>query len=195
MAHRWNARQLVATAADLADEEGFAAVTPTAVARRAGLTVPTLYSHVTDAAELRTQVALLALQELADELSEALAGRAGGDALAALGKTFRSYARRHPGRWEAVKLRLSPEVARAGAGPRLAELSRQALRAYGLRGAEEVHAVRLVGGTVRGFVDLEAAGAFDHTPPAPADSWDRIAASLDAQLRAWSATTTEQERA
>lgn len=186
MARRWNVQQLVAHAADLADEEGFAAVTPTAVARRVGLTVPTLYSHVTDAAGLRTEVALLALRELADELAEGLAGRAGSEALAALGETFRSYARRHPGRWEATKLRLGAEPARESAGPRLAALSRQALRAYGLRDADEVHAVRLVGSTVRGFVDLEAAGAFAHSPPDPADSWDRIAASLDAQLRAWS---------
>lgn len=185
MTQRWNVQRLVLAAADLADEEGFAAVTPSALARRVGLTVPTLYSHMADAAELRRQVAMLALRELADELAEALAGRAGSQALAALGQTFRSYARRHPGRWEAAKLRLSPDAARESAGPRLAALSRQALHAYGLRDADEVHAVRLVGSTVRGFVDLETAGAFDHTPPEPAATWDRIVASLDAQLRAW----------
>lgn len=192
MAQRWSRQDLVAAAADLADEEGFAAVTPTALARRVGLTVPTLYSHVAGAAELRTQVALLALRELADELAQGLAGRAGADALAALGATFRSYARRHPGRWDAAELRLSPEAARASAGPRLATLSRQALHAYGLRDVDEVHAVRLVGSTVRGFVDLEAAGAFDHSPPSSADTWERITGSLDAQLRAWVLTPHEE---
>jgi AcrR family transcriptional regulator len=184
---RLNATSLTRHAADLADEIGFEALTPSALARRVGVTVPSLYSHVTGAQGLRIQVSLLALQELADLLSDALAGRAGAHALAALGDTYRSYARSHPGRWSAATLRLGAEDAAASAGPRLARLMREALSSYGLQGDEEAHALRLVGSTLRGFVDLEATGSFDHSPPSSDASWGRAIEALDALLGAWSA--------
>lgn len=182
---RLSTARLVQHAADLADEAGFGALTPSALAQRVGVTVPSLYAHVAGAQDLRTRVALLALQELADRVSDALAGRAGARALAALGEAYRSYAREHPGRWAATQVRLAAEDARAGAGPRLARLMRDALSGYGLQGDEETHALRMVGSTLRGFVDLEAAGGFDHSPPGPDASWDRVLDALDAVLRAW----------
>ncbi len=182
---RWNAERLVHEAAVLADEEGFAAVTPSALARRVGLTVPSLYAHVSGAQDLRVRVALLALEELSDRLGAALAGRAGAHALAALGEVHRSYARAHPGRWEAAKLRLDAQSARTSAGPRLSRLVRDALLGYALDAEEETHAVRLVGSTIRGFVDLETAGSFDHSPPDPDTSWARVLEALDALLRSW----------
>lgn len=70
------------------------------------------------AQDLRTRVALLALQELADHVSDALAGRAGRAALAALGDAYRSYAREHPGRWTATATRISADDTRQAApGP------------------------------------------------------------------------------
>ena len=182
---RLSTTSLVRHAADLADEVGFAAVTPSALARRVEVTVPSLYTHVAGAQDLRTKVALLALQELADRVSAALAGRAGARALAALGDAYRSYAREHPGRWSAVQLRLGAEDAAASAGPRLAQLMRDALSGYGLRGDEETHALRLLGSALRGFVDLEAAGGFDHSPPGPDASWSRALDALDALFRNW----------
>lgn len=44
---------------------------------------------------------------------------------------------------------------------------RDALSGYALSGDEQTHAVRLVRSTLRGFVDLEASGGFDHSPPGP----------------------------
>ncbi len=184
---RLSTASLVRHAADLADEVGFDALTPSALARRVEVTVPSLYTHVAGAQDLRTRVSLLAMQELADLVSDALAGRAGALALAALGDTYRSYARTHPGRWAATKLRLGAEDAAASAGPRLARLMRDALSSYGLRGDEETHALRLLGSTLRGFVDLEAGGGFDHSPPGPDASWRRAIEALDALFTGWPA--------
>ncbi|RJK94932.1 TetR/AcrR family transcriptional regulator [Vallicoccus soli] len=181
--------------AELADEQGFDALTPSALARRLGVTVPALYAHVPGARGLRVRVALLALEELAERSGAALAGRSGADALRALGDVHRDYAREHPGRWVAAALRLDPEEAASSAGPRLAGLMRAAVRGYALTGEEEVHAVRLVGSTLRGFVDLEAAGGFDHSDPPPAASWDRALAALDAALSGWPATRTHDHEA
>lgn len=172
--------------AELADEVGFAHVTPSAVARRAGVQVASLYAHVRSADDLRVRVALLALAELADRGDAALAGRSGRHALVALGDVYRDYAREHPGRYDATRHRLDAETAAASAGPRHAALSRAVLRGYGLTPSDETHAVRLLGSVFHGFTSLELAGGFAHSAPASQESWLRILDALDTTLRSWS---------
>jgi AcrR family transcriptional regulator len=100
---------LVRAAAELADEIGFEQVTVSALARGFDVTVASLYSHIKNADDLRTRVAALALTELADRASDALAGRAGKDALTAFAAAYRDYAKQHPGRYEAARLRIAPD--------------------------------------------------------------------------------------
>lgn len=68
--------RLVRAGAELADEVGFDRVTVSALARRFDVKVASLYSHVRNSDDLRTRIALLALEELADRGDLALAGRA-----------------------------------------------------------------------------------------------------------------------
>jgi len=177
--------RVVRAGAELADEAGFDRVTPSELARRFDVKVASLYSHVKNADDLRTKIALLALDELADRAAAALAGRAGRDALVAFADVYRDYAREHPGRYAAAQLRLDPETAAASAGPRHAEMMRAILRGYDLAGPEETHAVRLLGSVFHGFVSLETQGGFDHSTPAAAESWVRILAALDSLLQDW----------
>jgi AcrR family transcriptional regulator len=175
-------------AAALADEVGLDRVTLAALAARFGVATPSLYTHVRSADDVRTRVALLALAETADLVAEALAGVGGRAALAAVGNTWRGYAREHPGRYAATRLPLDAAVAATSAGPRHAELSRAAVRAYGLSEADEVHAVRLLGATFHGYAALDAAGAFSHggpSVPTSDDTWERVLDGLDALLRSW----------
>jgi AcrR family transcriptional regulator len=122
------ARRLTHVGADLADEIGFDQVTVSELARRLGVKVASLYSHVKNSHDLKTRIALLALEELADKGATALAGRAGKDALTALADVHRDYARAHPGRYTAAQMRLTPEAAAAGAGARHAQMTRAILR-------------------------------------------------------------------
>src|SRR3954470_23531007 len=92
--------------AERAEEAGFDHVTPSELARRFDVKVASLYSHVKNAHDLRTKIALLALEELADRAAAALAGRAGKDALVAFADVYRDYAREHPGRYAAAQFRL-----------------------------------------------------------------------------------------
>ncbi|WP_199199727.1 TetR/AcrR family transcriptional regulator [Amycolatopsis sp. CA-128772] len=177
--------RVVRAGAELADEAGFDRVTPSELARRLGVQVASLYSHVKNAHDLRTKVALLALDELAEGAAAALAGRAGRDALVAFADVYRDYAREHPGRYAAAQLRLGPETAAASAGPRHAEMMRAILRGYDLTGPDETHAVRLLGSVFQGFISLETQGGFDHSSPAAPESWVRILAVLDSLLRDW----------
>ncbi|WP_341230630.1 TetR/AcrR family transcriptional regulator [Nocardioides salarius] len=178
-------RRLAEAGAELADEEGFAALTPSELARRVGVRTASLYSHVRSAQDLREQVALLALEEMADLLGDALAGRSGRDALVALAGVYRDYARAHPGRYEASRLRMDPTVAATSAGPRHAVLTRAVLRGYGVEGDDQTHGVRLVGSTVHGFVSLELAGGFAHSTPEAQESWERVLDGVDLVLRTW----------
>ncbi|WP_240759356.1 TetR/AcrR family transcriptional regulator, partial [Phytoactinopolyspora endophytica] len=95
-------QRLAQAGAELADEVGFDQVTASALARRLDVKVASLYSHVKNSEDLRTRIALVALEELADRAAAALAGRAGKDALVALANVYRDYAREHPGRYAAA---------------------------------------------------------------------------------------------
>ncbi|SDK40391.1 DNA-binding transcriptional regulator, AcrR family [Nonomuraea maritima] len=175
--------RLAQEGAELADEVGFDQVTVSALARRVGVKVASLYSHVKSSDDLRTRIALFALEELADRVSAAVAGRAGKDALAAFADAYRDYAREHPGRYAAARLPLDPETAAAGAGVRHARMTRAILRGYDLDEPDQTHAVRMLGSVFHGYVSLELAGGFSHTPVDPRRSWDWIVDSLDSLLR------------
>ncbi|MFI5898298.1 TetR/AcrR family transcriptional regulator [Actinoplanes sp. NPDC051513] len=179
------AERVARAGAELADEVGFEHVTPSAVARRVGVQVASLYSHVRNAEDLRVRIALLALQEMADRGDAALAGRAGRDALVALGATYRDYAREHPGRYAAAQLRLDHELAMASAGPRHSAMMRAMLRGYELTEPDQTHAVRLIGSVIHGYITQELGGSFDHSEPGPQQSWERILDALDSLLRHW----------
>jgi AcrR family transcriptional regulator len=183
---------VVRAGAQLADEVGFDAVTVSAVARRLGVRTPSLYSHVHSSTDLSTRMCALALDELADLVGEAISGCAGRSALLALLETYGDYARRHPGRYAALRLRVptTPSPADEGgamalaAGRRHANLLRAVLRDYGLSGDAEVHAIRLLGSVVRGFSSLDLAGGFERSGPPVEDSRVYIVDALDAMLRA-----------
>ncbi|MFI8240201.1 TetR/AcrR family transcriptional regulator [Streptomyces sp. NPDC085866] len=179
------AERLVRAGAELADEVGFEQVTVSALARRFDVKVASLYSHLKNSQELKTGIALLALEELADRAADALAGRAGKDALQAFANVYRDYAQEHPGRYEAARFRLDPEAAAASAGGRHAQMTRAILRGYDLTEPDQTHAVRLLGSVFHGYVSLESAGGFSHSAPDSQESWTRILDALDALLRNW----------
>ncbi|MFF2374627.1 TetR/AcrR family transcriptional regulator [Streptomyces xiamenensis] len=181
--------RVVRAGAELADEVGFDEVTVSALARRLGVKVASLYSHLKNSQDLRTRIALLALEEMAERGDAALAGRAGRDALAALGDVYRDYARAHPGRYAAAQLRLDPQAAAASAGGRHARMTRAILRGYALEEPDQTHAVRLLGSVFHGYVSLELGGGFSHSAPDTQETWTRILDSLDALLRHWPAPT------
>ncbi|MCI3273699.1 TetR/AcrR family transcriptional regulator [Streptomyces cylindrosporus] len=182
--------RVVRAGAELADEVGFDQVTASELARRFDVKVASLYAHVKNSQDLRTRIALLALEELADLAADAVAGRAGKDALVAFANVYRDYGREHPGRATAARMRLDPETAAASAGVRHAQMTRAILRGYDLGEPDQTHAVRLLGSVFHGYSSLELAGGFSHSAPDSEESWTRILDALDALLRNWPATPT-----
>ncbi|MFI9010899.1 TetR/AcrR family transcriptional regulator [Actinosynnema sp. NPDC053489] len=179
--------RLVRAAAELADEVGFENLTVSALARRFGVKDASLYSHLRNARDLRERVAVLALVELADRAASALAGRAGKDALVAFANAYRDYARQHPGRYAAMRVELTPELAAASRADRHSEMTRAILRGYRLPEPAETDAVRLLHSTLHGFTTLEATGGFGHHPRDTEASWMAALDALHTVLGNWPA--------
>ncbi|HEY6294941.1 MAG TPA: TetR/AcrR family transcriptional regulator, partial [Streptosporangiaceae bacterium] len=97
-----NGADVVASAAGLADEIGFPGLTMGLLAGRLGVRPPSLYKHVDSLADLQHRVASLAMAELGEVIGDAVQGKAGLDALAAIMSAVRAYVTAHPGRYTAT---------------------------------------------------------------------------------------------
>jgi AcrR family transcriptional regulator len=173
----------VAAAAELADAGGYERLTLAAVAQRFGVKLPSLYKHVGGVEDLQRGVALLAVQELGAALSAAAVGRSGGDALHALGRAYRRYAREHPGRYAATVRAPDPQDPDHLAAAHAVTSTVFAVLA-GLEVADDdlVHATRTVRSALHGFAALEAAGGFG-LPHAVDDSFDHLLDAVERGLR------------
>jgi len=183
-------KRVTTVGAELADEIGFEHVTVAEVARRLGVRTASLYSHVASTADLSERISLLALEELADRATDATAGKSRARAVAALADAYRGYAREHPGRFAATLVTLDATTAAASAGPRHARLLEAILDGYDLAPAARVHAIRLIGSTIRGFITLEQGGSFAHSSADAETSWAEILRALDTLIQTWPTTDT-----
>jgi len=153
---------LVRAAADLADRDGWSRLTLSGAALAVDRHVSSLYTHVDGLDALRREVALLALDELADEVWRAALGRSGGDALAAIATVERDFSRAHHGRIAAINAHAGsddPEFHSRGA--RLAEPIRATLAGFGLDDAQVAIAHRVFSAAVRGLSQAPAETAGD----------------------------------
>jgi AcrR family transcriptional regulator len=152
---------VVDLAVELVDSEGYPALTLAAVAGRAGVAVPSLYKHIGSLSALRSAVALVGVRELARRSATATVGLAGDDALRALGREIRVFARSHPGLYAAAQSAPDAddvELAQA-AGDAVAVIA-AVLRGFDLPDARSIDAIRATRSAVHGFVALEAERGF-----------------------------------
>jgi AcrR family transcriptional regulator len=176
---------VVVSAAGLADEIGYSGITMGLLADRLGVRPPSLYKHVDGLADVQHRLATLALTELGEVIRDAVQGRSGRDALAALLTAVRAYVTAHPGRYTAT---VGAEPARPG-DPLLAASTRvinsiaAVLRGYGIRESEMDHAIRTIRSTMHGFAMLEASRGFQWDAD-PDESFEWMIGFIDRGLRA-----------
>jgi AcrR family transcriptional regulator len=152
---------VVAEAARLADEVGLDRLTLAMVAKRFGVALPSLYKHVSGLDALLQKVSALGTADLADGVTVAAAGLAGGDALRAIAHSWRAYALAHPGRYVAAQRVPDPsDPAHLAAGEKVVGAVYAVLRGYGLDGDDLVDAARALRSALHGFVMLELGGGF-----------------------------------
>lgn len=174
-----------AAAAALADEVGWDRLTLAALADRLGVRLPSLYKHIDGLDGLRRDVAVLALGELADRMSAAALGRAGGEALRGVAAAYREYALAHPGRYPAtLRAPVPGDTEHAAAAEAVLTVVRAVLSGYRLGGPDGIDATRALRAGLHGFVSLELGGGFG-LPQDVAGSFDRLVDGLDRMLRGW----------
>lgn len=186
-----NERAVLEAAATLADREGFDAVTISAVARVLGVQPASLYEHVRGRDALLDGIHRLALGELGVRVGDAVAGRAGDDALHALADAYRDYAAERSGAWAALQRPASPETAESSEAAQVASHTLAVIRGFPVPDDALIHAVRLVGATVNGFLSLVRVDAFAHREDDENDSWRAAVAGLARALHTWPETSPE----
>jgi AcrR family transcriptional regulator len=166
------AREIVAVARLLLEEEGLEGLSMRRLADRLGIRAPSLYKHFADKQELEAALISDAFEEQAAVFETALADAA--DPLAAIAAAYRAFATAHPHLYRLMTERplerekLVPGVeARAG---------RPVYEAVG----EDVDLARATWAFAHGMTNLELNGRF----PAEADldaAWERGVAAFRAQ--------------
>jgi AcrR family transcriptional regulator len=169
---------VIAAAARIADAEGLAAVSFARVAADLKVKPPSLYNHVDGLPALLDGVTEMAIAELLEDARDAVMGRSGWEALAALAHAQRAYAKAHPGRYMATFRSLH---GRGAAGEKIADaylaVILAALRGLALQGAESLHIVRCLRAAIGGFIELELRGGFGMTLDVD-ESFDRLLGML-----------------
>lgn len=148
-------------AAELVDAEGLDALHLGRLAAALGVRTPSLYNHVDGLEGVRRGLALMGVRELGQRLARAAIGKSSEAAIFAIAGAYRQFAREHPGLY-AASLRApgAGDTALVEAAAEVLATIHTVLAPYGLRDAEEVHAIRAFRSLAHGFVSLEVAGGF-----------------------------------
>ena len=176
--------EVVISAAGLADEIGYSGVTMGLLAGRLGVRTPSLYKHVGSLADVQHRLATLAMTELGEVIGDAVQGRSGRDALAAMLTAVRAYVRAHPGRDMATigAEFTGPDDPLLAAGTRVINSISAVLRGYGIAESEMNHAIRTIRSTMHGFALLEASAGFQWDAD-PDESFEWMIRFIDRGLR------------
>ena len=175
---------VVTSAAGLADEIGYSGVTMGLLADRLGVRSPSLYKHVSGLADVQHRLATLAMTELGEVIRDAVQGRSGRDALAALLTAVRGYVAAHPGRYTATVGAefTGPADPLLAASTRVIDSISAVLRGYGIGEGEINHAIRTIRSTMHGFAMLEASRGFQWDAD-PDESFEWMIRFIDRGLR------------
>lgn len=152
---------VIRAAAEMADTQGLEAVTLASLAQKLQIRSPSLYNHVKGLPELRRQLALSGLAQMAEIFATALAGKSGDEAIRAFCCAYLAFARAHPGLYEAVQRAVEPDdlLLQEAAGA-VVDMAVSTLKVYGLQGDAAIHAVRGMRSFLHGFASLEKQGGF-----------------------------------
>jgi AcrR family transcriptional regulator len=143
---------LVSVAADLADRDGWHALTLSEVAKAVGRHPSSMYGHVVSLEDLRREIALASMAELAEKVWRATLGKIGAEALTAIAEQYRDFAKEHPGRTASLSTLSEDDPDFAVQAARLHEPLQATFRSFGLDDDQATVAHRVFGATVDGFV-------------------------------------------
>lgn len=145
----------------LTDKKGAETFTVQGLARGLGIKAPSLYNHVSGLSSLRQAVSARVHADLTEAIKARVGSKAGSNAIFALSKAYRQYAKRYPGRYRLVTAfpsRRSRDWNTFFLG--LRDIFFEAFKDYGLNERDTRSAARALRSMLHGFVVLELNGGW-----------------------------------
>lgn len=153
---------ILTAATEIVDTDGVHSLTLATLAKKLKIRPPSLYNHVDGLQGLQGALAIYGLEELYTHLSQAAIGRSKDEAIHAISKAYMSFARTHPGLYEATLWANAdlnnPEFNRISS--KIVDLVVRVLHAYDLDDEESIHASRGLRSILHGFASLEQKNGF-----------------------------------
>lgn len=94
---------VILTASEIADEMGLNQISLKIIAERLHIKTPSLYNHISSLDELLHEIAHKGMKSMNTEMGQAAIGKAGDDAIKALGSAYLKYTVHHPGIYETIQ--------------------------------------------------------------------------------------------
>ena len=156
-----DADTIITTAMNIADSKGWSQVTLASIAKQLNIRTPSLYNHVAGQKDIRNRVTLRGLSDLSSAIREAVEGTQGDEAVRAFAAAYVTYARSHPGVYEAAQvIPADASPALKDAAEEIVKLAVQLLGYLQLPQAAVIHHVRGLRSMLHGFALLESGGGF-----------------------------------
>jgi len=165
---------VIALAGDLIDRDGAENFTLSKVAEAADVTLPALYRHVDNVADLWRGLGLSTRRDLGEQLANSILGRSGLDAVEAVAFAWRDYAMAHPGRYRSTERHpVVGDQELTAAVDRVVDLLAASLRGFELDDDERTDRALILRSALHGFMVFQLDGGNPH--PEQADlTFDRL---------------------
>lgn len=156
-----DSKQVLEVAADLANQEGYEAVTLANVAKKLQIRTPSLYNHIDGLPDLRQKLAIYGIEKMYNQMVQAVIGKSRDEAVRDLAQAYVDFAKQHPGLYEASFRAPDPLASDfQHAGDAVVQLILQVFQGYQLEGDRALHMVRSLRSMLHGFVSLSSIGGF-----------------------------------
>lgn len=154
-------KQIIETAAQIADEQGIEYVTLATIARKLHVRPPSLFNHVKGLPHIKRELSLYGVMKLHEKMDAAARGKVGEEAIFALADAYLTFTREHPGLYEyTIALPQPKDEEIEQEGNKIINLIIGALTVYQLTEENAIHAVRGLRSILHGFSSLEQKGGF-----------------------------------
>lgn len=151
-----NFNELLRVSIEIVDREGWDALTISYLAKKLTIQPPSIYNHLKNLDELKSNIALFGITKLYEELQKSIEGKSQEPTIYSLAFAYLSFARRHPGLYQSTLSSghtLGDQYSLVG--NKILELIFEALKPYDLSEIELIHTVRGLRSILHGFVSLE----------------------------------------
>lgn len=148
--------QILQAAAEIADSQGLEEITLASLAKKLNIKTPSLYNHIDGLPGLKTQLAIYGLKIMYEQLTLAVVGISGDEAVRELAKAFLQFVREHPGLYQATLQAPDSQVTEwKEIADKIVNLNVKVLQVYELDEQMAIHAVRGLRSMMHGFASLE----------------------------------------